>query len=187
MFVPFLLIQVKVSIFKHWPLPWIKYYIWQSSLKQYFFHKHKYPQAHLCTLKPTRITPRLQRSQAWSYPELWKSSGAAYCRVKQGVCRGALPLPAGNNRANPKSITFNTESSDSSANSTFCQRRWKKEGQYVTYSLRALTINHKRFCVTTILHFGTADPIMMHRDVLKHVVHIVLEAVGLKRWLKDLI
>lgn len=67
----------------------------------------------------TRMTPRLQRSQALSYPALSKSSGAAYCSVKQGVCRGALP--AGHRRANPKSITFSIESSPSSANSTFCR------------------------------------------------------------------
>lgn len=65
------------------------------------------------------MTPRLQRSQALSYPALSKSSGAAYCSVKQGVCRGALP--AGHRRANPKSITFSMESSPSSANSTFCK------------------------------------------------------------------
>lgn len=67
----------------------------------------------------TKMTPRLQRSQALSYPALSKSSGAAYCSVKQGVCRGALP--AGHRRANPKSITFRLESSPSSANSTFCK------------------------------------------------------------------
>lgn len=95
----------------------------------------------------TRMTPRLQRSQALSYPALSKSSGAAYCSVKQGVCRGALP--AGHRRANPKSITFSMESSPSSANSTFCKVNKEKAS---SFSCIFPTFIHSRIVVFSKKH-----------------------------------
>ena len=96
----------------------------------------------------TRMTPRLQRSQDLSYPARSKSSGAAYCSVKQGVCRGALP--AGHSRANPKSITFSTESSPSSANSTFWKvnkKTWWSTLLVYHESTELLLLNTTGWCV----------------------------------------
>lgn len=69
----------------------------------------------------TRMTPRLQRSQDSSYPCCASSSGAAYCRVKQGVCMGPAGL-WGRSLANPKSMIFTGAPGVSSAYKMFYRR-----------------------------------------------------------------
>lgn len=55
----------------------------------------------------------------------------------------------------------------------------KKRGTMRDTGLCTDTVNHKRLCTTAIWHPGTADLIMMHRDVLRRAARIVLEAAGL--------
>lgn len=163
--------------------PWLKQYIWQNSLEYYFIHQHinthtyqDHPQApEVARLVISRAVEELRRgvlqgktgglqrgtaAPRWKQPRKTKINHLQHGVIRLISKQHVLPVEV-KKRGTIRDILLCIDN---------------KPQELLCYS-------H----LTSCARFGTVDPIMMHRDVLKRGMRVVLWGGSFKWWLKNLV